>query len=117
MKTASERIMTMNFSDTFLTVLSACQTGKGLFHSAEGVYGLRRAFRLAGCHSMILSLWQIDDRSGCLFMKYFYEYLLQENYHAKNAFFRALSAIKNYEEKGSYPFSSPYYWAGYIFME
>ena len=110
-------VMTMDYSNTFLTVLSACQTGKGMFHVAEGVYGLRRAFRLAGCHSMIISLWQVDDRSGCLFMQYFYEFLLQENYHAKKAFFLALSALKKYEEKGNYPFSSPYYWAGYIFME
>ena len=110
-------ITCMNFSDTFLTVLSACQTGKGLFHSSEGVYGLRRAFRLAGCHSMILSLWQVDDHSGCLFMQYFYKYLLTENLSAKDSFFLAISDLKQYEENGSSPFAHPYYWAGYIFME
>lgn len=111
------RIMTMNCSNTFLTVLSACQTGDGIFHRAEGIYGLRRAFRLAGCHSMILSLWQVDDYSGCLFMEYFYESLLKENYNAKKAFFQAVSMIKDYEEDGCNPFSHPYYWAGYLFME
>lgn len=111
------RITTMNCSATFLTVLSACRTGTGIFHNAEGIYGLRRAFRLAGCHSMIISLWQVDDYSGCLFMEYFYEALLKENYNAKKAFFQAISLIREYEEDGHTPFSHPYYWAGYLFME
>lgn len=111
------QIAVMDFSNTFLTVLSACQTGRGMFHCVEGVYGLRRAFRLAGAHSIIFSLWQVDDYSGCLFMQYFYKYLYIENHNAKKAFFQAISALKTHQEKGDFPFSHPYYWAGYLFME
>ena len=110
-------ISSMDFSTTFLTVLSACQTAKGLFHSAEGVYGLRRAFRLAGCHSMIISLWQVDDRCGSYFMQQFYELLTQNSLTAKEAFFLAIENLRNYKENNIQPFAHPYYWAGYIFIE
>ncbi|MGN0366118.1 MAG: CHAT domain-containing protein [Suilimivivens sp.] len=103
-------ISAMNFSNTRLIILSACETGKGLFHACEGIYGLRRAFRLAGCHSIILSLWQVDDRSGCYFMEQFYRRLNNDFSNAKEAFFLARRALR-----ASFP--HPYYWAGYIFME
>lgn len=110
-------ISSMDFSPTFLTVLSACQTGKGHFHSAEGIFGLRRAFRLAGCHSMIISLWQVDDRCGSYFMQQFYQNLTQNNLTAKEAFFLAIKNLREYKENNIQPFSHPYYWAGYIFIE
>lgn len=109
-------ISVMDFSNTSLVVLSACQTGQGIFHAAEGIYGLRRAFRLAGCHAMIVSLWQIDDRSGNYFMDYFYcEFT--SGCTARDAFFQAIHALRTYEENGSQPFAHPYYWAGYLFVE
>lgn len=110
-------ISAMNFSDTYLTVLSACQTGNGVFHSSEGIYGLRRAFRLAGCHSMIVSLWQIDDKCTALFMKQFYEYMTQNSCTAKEAFFFAINVLRNYKENNITIYTHPYYWAGYIFIE
>ncbi len=111
------RISDMDFSNTFLTVLSACQTAKGLFHSAEGIYGLRRAFRLAGCHSMIISLWQVDDRCGSYFMQQFYRYLMQNNISPREAFSLAIEHLRGYTENGIQPFAHPYYWACYIFIE
>lgn len=110
-------ISAMDFSDTVLTVLSACQTGQGIFHAAEGVYGLRRAFRLAGCHSMIVSLWQVDDRSGCLFMEAFYRLLTQTDADCRRAFRLAISELRSYTENGIRPYAHPYYWAGYLLFE
>lgn len=103
-------ITTLNLSDTKLVILSACDTGKALPHSAEGVYGLRRSFRLAGCHSMILSLWNVDDVSGCFFIETFYRHLCDDFTNAGEAFSLALKELRN-------SFPHPYYWAGYIFME
>ena len=111
------KISSFDFSNTYLIVLSACQTGKSHFHSVEGAYGLRRAFRLAGCHTMILTLWQVDDRCGCFLMNYFYKHLIEESCHPKQAFFLALNELRNYEENNQRPFAHPYYWAGYIFIE
>lgn len=110
-------ISSMDFSETWLTILSACQTGKGLFHSAEGVYGLRRAFRLAGCHSMIVTLWQINDRCACYFMERFYEHMIKNALSPRQAFFLAIEDVKSYTEDTIHPFSHPYYWSGYIFIE
>lgn len=110
-------ISAMDFSGTSLTVLSACETGQGIFHAAEGVYGLRRAFRLAGCHAMIVSLWQIDDRSGCFFMNAFYQNLTHMRGNSKYAFRCAIDALRSYEENNTHPFAHPYYWAGYLYIE
>ena len=109
-------ISVMDFSGTALTVLSACQTGQGIFHASEGVYGLRRAFRLAGCHNMIMSLWQVDDRCGCYFMERFYQHFLKCGKTKEQAFSLAVNDLLSYEENGIRPFSHPYFWAGYILI-
>lgn len=111
------RISAMNLASVRLAVLSACHTGKGIFHSSEGIYGLRRALKLAGCHAMIISLWQIDDRSGCCFMQFFYENLVKMPENPKHAFFLAIDALRGFEENGIHPFDDPYYWAGYVYVE
>lgn len=69
----SDEIENMTFPNLQLTVLSACDTGLGDIDS-EGVWGLQRAFRIAGSNALICSLQKIDDYWSAQFMDAFYEY-------------------------------------------
>lgn len=72
----SEEIEQMNFPNLQLTVLSACDTGLGDIDE-EGVWGLQRAFRIAGTKSLICSLRKVDDYWTAQFMDAFYEQAVQ----------------------------------------
>lgn len=62
----------MNLHETDLVVLSACDTGYGETRRGEGVYGLRRAFSLAGARNLVMSLWPVWDKQATKQMKSFY---------------------------------------------
>jgi CHAT domain-containing protein len=54
-----------------VTILIACQTGLGDVQLGEGVFGLRRAFAVAGCKALIMSLWKVPTRTSLLLMDRF----------------------------------------------
>lgn len=72
----AEDIARMDLRGTEMVVLSACQTGQGRA-TAEGLYGLQRAFKKAGVGTIVMSLWAVKDRATQDFMTAFYEHLLK----------------------------------------
>ncbi len=60
-----------------LVVLSACETGYGKFQQGEGILSLARSFMYAGTPSLVVSLWQVNDRSTAIIMTDFYANLAE----------------------------------------
>ena len=103
-------VSAMDLSGTDMVVLSACETGLGEVKQGEGVYGLRRAFQLAGARTVVSSLWQVPDKTTAEMMSQLYQEPDRPIYERIREM--QLSRIKNLREEG---FSDhPYNWAAFI---
>lgn len=106
----AKEISLLDLRGTDLVVLSACETAKGDITS-EGVFGLQRAFKMAGAQTIIMSLWKVDDYATQLLMTEFYTNWISNKYASKHAAFtQAQKTVKT-----KYP--SPEYWAGFILLD
>lgn len=99
--------------NTKLVVLSACQTGLGDLETTEGVYGLRRALKMAGVDYLILSLWSVPDKQTQELMSEFYRQFLN-GIEIKEAFRNAQKFLKT---KYSNVPGSAYAWAAFVLIE
>lgn len=110
-------IANMNLSGCELVVLSACQTAKGDI-STEGVYGLQRAFKMAGVQTIIMSLWNVDDNATRLLMTEFYTNWIEKRQTKREAFKNAQNTVRvAVDEDGERMYENPYYWAGFIMLD
>jgi len=101
-------VSTIDLRKTQLVVLSACETGLGDIRGTEGVYGLQRAFKMAGAKFLIMSLWEVPDKETEEFMTTFYSKLLNLK-DIKQAF--------NQTQKEMRAKYDPYYWAAFVLIE
>lgn len=95
-----------------LVVLSACNTGTGLLRRGEGIVNLARGFIYSGVPSIVMTLWEVDDKSGSEIMSGFYTYL--KDGKSKNEALRLakldyLSSVPQFR-------AHPYFWSAYIIM-
>ncbi|HEY3093689.1 MAG TPA: CHAT domain-containing protein, partial [Vicinamibacterales bacterium] len=91
----------------------ACDTGLGQIAAGEGVFGLRRALQIAGVHTIIMSLWSVEDQSTRDWMKALYTARLSRRLDTPDSV-RAAS-IQLLEQRRKRNLSThPFYWAAFV---
>lgn len=93
-----------------LAVLSSCNTGMGRLVKGEGIFSLARAFMYAGVPSVVMSLWDIDDRSTAEIVVGFYKRLANGETKADALRNVKLDYLKNSDQLTA----NPVYWAGLV---
>ena len=104
----AEEVSAMNLEGTRLVVLSACETGVGIYTN-EGVYGMYRGFKQAGVGCILASLWKVDDYATSVFVDAFYDNWLQGK-TMQQAYHVAVNKVR-----GQFP--NPYFWAPFILID
>jgi CHAT domain-containing protein len=109
----AEEIAGLNLQGTEWAVLSACDTGLGEIKAGEGVFGLRRAFQIAGARTVIMSLWSVEDDSTREWMRALYQGRLQQRLDTAAAVREAgLTVLRARRAKGQS--THPFYWAAFV---
>ena len=104
----AQEVTQLDLQKTQLVVLSACETGLGDIKGSEGVYGLQRAFKMAGVKYLIISLWEVPDNETSEFMTKFYKKLLLTKAVRKSFNETQSEMRKKYD---------PFYWAAFVLIE
>ncbi len=95
-----------------LAVLSACNTGTGKIAKGEGIMSMGHAFQYAGTKSLLLSSWEVSDKTTPKFMTYFYTNLKDGMTKSK-----ALQQAKlQYLEQADFHKAAPFYWGGFYLV-
>ncbi len=94
-------------------VLSACDTGVGEIKAGEGVFGLRRAFQVAGARTVVMSLWSVEDQATRAWMRALYEGRFQRKLSTADAVHQAsLAVLRDRRAKGQS--THPFFWAAFV---
>jgi CHAT domain-containing protein/tetratricopeptide (TPR) repeat protein len=102
-------LLGLPLENTQLVALSACETGLGEVQNGEGVYGLQRAFLIAGARNISVSLWKVDDEAARDFMVTFYRQWLEVRLPIEEAFWQAQRDMRKARPQ-------PYFWGAFLLM-
>ena len=105
----AKEISLMDLREADMVVLSACETAKGEV-TGEGVFGLQRAFKMAGVQTILMSLWPVDDAATQLMMTEFYRHWIGNKEPKREAFAHAQNIVKK-------QYADPKYWAAFILLD
>jgi CHAT domain-containing protein/tetratricopeptide (TPR) repeat protein len=109
----AQEVASLDLGGVEWAVLSACATGVGQVKTGEGVLGLRRAFQVAGAHTVIMSLWSVDDEATRQWMRALYHERLQKRLDTAAAMREAsLTILRERRAKGLS--TLPFYWAAFV---
>ena len=113
----ADEARSLDLDGTQLVVLSACETGRGGLSAGQGVYGLRRAFLVAGAETLVTSLWRVSDDATGELMTLYYQKLLDPKKPGDRlgAMIEAMQELRGKSELHGKPGRShPYYWAPFL---
>ena len=104
----AQEAASLRLSNTDLVVLSACETGVGETRRGEGVFGLLRAFEIAGAKTVVVSMWSIPDKATRDLMVSFYRRV--EKGQSKGTALRdaQLEFVRNHSAR------HPYFWGAFV---
>jgi CHAT domain-containing protein/tetratricopeptide (TPR) repeat protein len=109
----AEEVASLDLDGVEWAVLSACDTGLGEIRAGEGVFGLRRAFQVAGARTVIMSLWSVDDQATRAWMRALYEGRLRRGLSTADAVYQAsLTTLRDRRARGLS--THPFYWAAFV---
>jgi CHAT domain-containing protein len=93
-----------------MVVLSSCNSGSGYLYSGEGILSLARGFMYSGSESVVMAMWEIEDRSGTEIVKRFYDNL-KKGYSKSSALRKARISYLNEADQLR---SHPYFWSALV---
>lgn len=109
-----------------MVVLSSCNTGSGTLNSGEGILSLARGFMYSGSESVVMSMWEIEDRSGTQIVKMFYDNLRRGNSKSLSLRKARITYLENADQLHSHPYfwstlviygdNSPLYFPNHLFI-
>lgn len=109
----AEEVASLDLQGVEWAVLSACDTGVGEIKAGEGVFGLRRAFQVAGARTVIMSLWSVDDQATRAWMRALYEGRFQRQLSTADAVHQAsLTVLRDRRARGQS--THPFFWAAFV---
>lgn len=109
----AEEVAALDLSGVAWAVLSACDTGAGEVRAGESLFGLRRAFQIAGARTVIMSLWPVEDKSSRDWMKALYRNRLEKRMTTIDAVHEA--SLERLDERRARGKSThPIFWAGFV---
>jgi CHAT domain-containing protein/tetratricopeptide (TPR) repeat protein len=93
-----------------MAVLSACNTGTGRLQKGEGIMSLARGFMYAGCPTIIMSLWEVEDESGTRIMSSFYKNIKKGKDRDESLRQAKLEYLETVNSRRAHP----HYWLGFV---
>jgi CHAT domain-containing protein len=109
----AEEIASLDLGGVEWAVLSACDTGVGEIRAGEGVFGLRRAFQVAGVRTLIMSLWPVDDEATSQWMMRLYRHRLVNGRATIDAVHNAGLDLLH-SRRARHASTHPFFWAGFV---
>ena len=109
----AEEIASLDLTSVEWAVLSACDTGVGTVRAGEGVFGLRRAFQIAGVKTVIMSLWTVEDEATRQWMEALYDgRFIKELGTAEAVRQASLQMLNQRRQQGDT--THPFFWAPFV---